>query len=152
MCREVSKDLRVKPEAHDLLESTEMPTELPTADSRTDGQRRRNLLQEYEQQFEQLSDNQKLSKLCSDAGLKTVERGNILSHFMHKDRAEWHIYADNTRCFETIRELERQAGFVRIRKWSESWTHMFVIMKIVKEMKFRSDLCFKTEPLPVFEL
>ena len=74
MCREVSKDLRVKPEAHDLLESTEMPTELPTADSRTDGQRRRNLLQEYEQ-LEQVSDNQKLSKLCSDAGLKTVERG-----------------------------------------------------------------------------
>ena len=77
MCREVSKDTMDsgKPEAHDLLESTEMPTELPTADSRTDGQRRRNLLQEYEQQFEQLSDNQKLSKLCSDAGLKTVERG-----------------------------------------------------------------------------
>ena len=33
----------------------------------------RNLLQEYEQQFEQLSDDQKLSKLCSNAGLKTVE-------------------------------------------------------------------------------
>ena len=33
------------------------------------------MLQEYEQQFEQLSDAQKLSKLCSNAGLKTVERG-----------------------------------------------------------------------------
>ena len=34
-----------------------------------------NLLQGYEQQFEQQSDNQKLSKLSSDAGLNSVERG-----------------------------------------------------------------------------
>ena len=80
MCREVSKDIMAsgKPEAHaaqDPLETIEIPTELPTADPRTDEQRRRNLLQEYEQQFEQLSDAQKLSKLRSNAGLKTVERG-----------------------------------------------------------------------------
>ena len=53
----------------------EIPSEPPSADPRTDEQRRRNLLQEYEQQFELLSDDQKLSKLCSNAGLKTVERG-----------------------------------------------------------------------------
>ena len=67
-----------KPEAHaaqDPLETMEILTELPTADPRTDEQRRVNLLQENEQQFEQLSDAQKLSKLCSKAGLKTVERG-----------------------------------------------------------------------------
>ena len=64
----------VKPEAHDPLESMEIPTDSPVADPRTDEQRRRNLLQEYEQQFEQLSHDQKLSKLCSNAGLKTVER------------------------------------------------------------------------------
>ena len=76
MCGEVSKDTTTseKPEAHDSLESTEIPTEPPTADPRTDEQRRRNLLQKYEQQFEQPSDKQKLSKLFSDVGLKTVER------------------------------------------------------------------------------
>ena len=53
----------------------EIPTELPIADSPTDEQRRRNLLQEYEQHFEQLPEDQKLSKLCINAGLKIVERG-----------------------------------------------------------------------------
>ena len=77
MCTEVSKDTTAsgKPEAHDPLETMEIPTEPPTADPRTDEQRRRNLLQEHEQQFEQLSDDQKKSKLCSNAVLKTVERG-----------------------------------------------------------------------------
>ena len=32
-------------------------------------------MQEYERKFEQLSEDQKLSKLCSDAGLKLVEQG-----------------------------------------------------------------------------
>ena len=32
-------------------------------------------MQEYERKFEQLSEYQKLSKLCSDAGLKLVEQG-----------------------------------------------------------------------------
>ena len=47
-----------KPEAHDPLESMELLTEPPTADPRTGEQRRRNLLQEYEQLFDQLSDDQ----------------------------------------------------------------------------------------------
>ena len=50
------------------------PTDPPSADFRPDEQRRGNLLQENEQKFEQLSDNQKLSKLCSNAALKIVER------------------------------------------------------------------------------
>ena len=43
-----------------------------------------NLLQEYEQQFEQLSDDQKLSKLCSNAGLKTFERGTTFHHTWYR--------------------------------------------------------------------
>ena len=79
ICSEVSKDTMAsgKPEAHaaqDPWETMEIPTEPPTADPQTDEQRQGNLLQEYEQQFEQLLDAQKLSKLCSNAGLKTVER------------------------------------------------------------------------------
>ena len=77
ICTEVSKDTMAsgKPEAHeahDLLETMEIPTERPIVDLRTDELRRRKLLQEYDQQFEQLSDAQKLPKLCSNAGLKTV--------------------------------------------------------------------------------
>ena len=139
MGRQVSKDTMasVKPEAHDPLESMGIPTEPTSADPRTDEQRRGNLLQENEQQFEQLSDDQKLSKLCSNPGLKTVERGQ---YFITLD-AEGP--RENIRCLVTIRELEGEAGFVGIRKLAESWTFMFVIMKIVTELKFRSDLCFK---------
>ena len=48
MCTEVSKDTMAsgKPEAHEPVETMEIPTEPPVADPRTDEQRRRNLLQE----------------------------------------------------------------------------------------------------------
>ena len=36
-----------------------------------------NLLRDYEHKFEQLAEDQKLSKLCSDAGLKIVEKGQF---------------------------------------------------------------------------
>ena len=58
-----------------FLEAMEIPSEPSIAVPHTDEQRRGNLLQEYEQQFGQLSDDQKLSKLCSNGGLKTVKRG-----------------------------------------------------------------------------
>ena len=40
----------------------------------TNAQQRRNLVQEYERKFEQMSEDQKLSKPCSDACLKLVEQ------------------------------------------------------------------------------
>ena len=36
-------------------------------------------MREYEQKFEQLSEDQTLSKLCSDAGLKFVEPGQYFN-------------------------------------------------------------------------
>ena len=83
LCRVLSKDTMasVKLEAHDPVETMEIPTEPPSADPRTDEQRRWNLLQECEQKFEPLSDDQKLPKL----GLKTVERGQ---YFITLDTAE----------------------------------------------------------------
>ena len=83
ICTEVSKNTMAswKTEAHYPLETMEIPTEPPVGDPRTDEQRLRNLLQEYAQQFEQLSDDQKLSKLCSNAALKTVERGQYFNTF-----------------------------------------------------------------------
>ena len=91
------------------------------------------------------SDARKLSKLCSNAFLKLSKENNISSHLMQKDRAERYIHAVNVWCLVTIQDLEREAGFVRIRKLAQSWTFTFVIMKIVTVFKFRSDLCFKTE-------
>ena len=75
LCDELSEDLRAsgKPAAPDHLETMEIPTGHSVEETQTNAQQWRNLVQEYERQFEQLSEDQKLSKLCSDAGLKLVE-------------------------------------------------------------------------------
>ena len=43
----------------------------------TNAESQGNLLQDYEHKFEQLPEDQKLSKLCCDAGLKIVEEGQF---------------------------------------------------------------------------
>ena len=65
------------------------------------------LVQDYERRFEQLSDDQKLSKLCSDACLKIVEIGQ----YFFMDQMMWNIFAENKHCLETKRRLERNGGF-----------------------------------------
>ena len=53
----------------------EIPTGPSIAETQTNARQRRNLVQEYERKFEQLLEDQKLPKLCSDAGLTLVETG-----------------------------------------------------------------------------
>ena len=74
LCKELSKDFGVagKPAANEDLESMEIPTELSVADPHTNAEFQGNLLQDFEHKFEQLPEDQKLSKLCCDAGLKIV--------------------------------------------------------------------------------
>ena len=75
-CDEVPKRIRapMKPAATEHLEKVEIPTVLFKAEHSTNAQQWRNLRQECERKFEQLPEDQKLTKLCSDAGLKLVER------------------------------------------------------------------------------
>ena len=69
VCKELSEDSESlgKPEAPDHLETMEIP-----AGPHTNEQQQRKLVQDYERRFEQLSDDQKLSKLCPDAGSRIV--------------------------------------------------------------------------------
>ena len=53
----------------------EIPTGPFLAGPHTNEQQQGNLVQDHERRFEQVSDDQKFSKLCSDAGLRIVERG-----------------------------------------------------------------------------
>ena len=62
-----------EPAANEDLESMEIPAGLPTADPHTNAA----LQRDYELKFEQLPEDQKLSKLCSDASLKIVEQGHF---------------------------------------------------------------------------
>ena len=78
LCKELSKDSEVAgtPAANEDLESMKIPTELAIADPHTNAELQGNL-QDYEHKFEQLPADQKLSKLCCDAGLKMVDKGQF---------------------------------------------------------------------------
>ena len=60
----------MKPAADENLKSLVIPTEFPTANpiSQTDAEVQGNLLREYEQKFADLPEQEKLTKLCSNAG------------------------------------------------------------------------------------
>ena len=61
------------PVASGQLDKQEILTQLPLGELQTNKERQGNLLQEYEQRFKKLSEDQKLSRLCSEAGFRLVE-------------------------------------------------------------------------------
>ena len=64
-----------------------------------------NLRQEYEQKIEQLfEEDQKSSKLCSDVGLKLVEREQYFYILLkQKKDNRCNTYAESTRCLSMKR-------------------------------------------------
>ena len=67
-------------------------------------------MQENEQKFEQLSEDQKLSKLCSDAGLKPVEQGQYFKNLETEEGQQMqHL------CREYM--MPRNEKETRIRGW-----------------------------------
>ena len=79
-CNEVPKGIRApgKLGAPAHLEKMEISTDLSVAEKSTKSVKRGNLVLEYVRKIEQLSKDHKLSKQCSDAGLKLVEQGRYL--------------------------------------------------------------------------
>ena len=79
MIAELPVDQRVpeKPVASGQLDKQEIITRPPFAELQANEERQGNLLQEYEQRFEKLSEDQKLSRLRSKAGLRCVEVGQF---------------------------------------------------------------------------
>ena len=75
---ELADDQRApgKPVALDQMEQ-DILTQLPLAEVQANEERQGNLLQNYERRFEKLPEDQKLSKLCSEASLNLVEVGQI---------------------------------------------------------------------------
>ena len=80
LCKELSKASLVagKPAANEDLETMEIPTEVSIADPHTNAELLGNLLQDYEHKFEPLPEDQKLTKLCSNAGFsKNIGKGQF---------------------------------------------------------------------------
>ena len=82
-------------------------------------QQRGNLMQEYERTFEQLSDDQKLSKLCSDAGLKLVETGQYF-HTLDTERLHMQHLCREYSMPRNEKRLVEEVGFSRIRRSAQS--------------------------------
>ena len=76
-----------KPVASGQLDKQRILAQLPLAELQANEERQENLLQEYEQRFEKLSEDQKLSRLCSEAGLRLVEVGQSF-HALPSPRGE----------------------------------------------------------------
>ena len=104
LCDEVPKRVRAqgKPAAPMHLEKVEIPTVLSKAENSTNEQQWRNLRQEYERKFERLSEDQKLSKLCSDAGLMLVEPEQYFFYLEKEGQQMQHVHA---RCLAMKRRL-----------------------------------------------
>ena len=114
---------REKPAAPDHLEKKEIPTVLSKAETSTNEQQRWNLRQEYERKFEQLSEDQKLSKLCSDAGLKLVEREQYFYTLEAEEGQQMeHLCREYT--------LPRTEEGTRVRGWTRSKTRFGPVLNI----------------------
>ena len=82
LCRELARDSRGtgKRAANENLVSMVIPTEFRTAIpiSQTDAEEQGSLLREYEQKYAELLEQQKLTKLCSNAGFsKHITKGQF---------------------------------------------------------------------------
>ena len=83
VCNELAPDSRKQAEG-EVWGSMVVPTEFPNANaiSQTDSSAQANLLREDEQKLAELPDDQKLSKLCSDAGfLKGIGKGQLILYY-----------------------------------------------------------------------
>ena len=100
----------MKPAAPVQLAKVEIPLVFSEAANSTNAKQRRYLRQEYEGKFEQLSEDQTLSKLCSDAGLELVERGQ----YFYSTEAE-----EGKKMQHSCREytMPRNEKCTRVRGW-----------------------------------
>ena len=76
-------------------------------------ERQGNLLQEYEQRFEKLSEDQKLSRLCSEAGLRLVEIGQFF-YYLPSPRGK------ENQSFRREYTMPRDQEGTRIKGWIQS--------------------------------
>ena len=91
-------------------------------------------MQEYERKFEQLSEKQKLFKLCYDAGLKFVEREQYFCTLETEDGQQMqHLCREYT--------LSRNEEVTRVRGWIRSKTRIGPVLNI--------KICYRDEQYSV---
>ena len=88
------------------LDKQEILTQPPLAEVQANEERQGNMLQEYEQRFEKLSEDQMLSRLCSEAGLRLVEIGQFFYALPSpRGEANHSFFAENIHCLGIKKEF-----------------------------------------------
>ena len=89
LCNELSKGVGAsgKPDAPDHVEKMEISTDISIAENPTNAQHRRNLVQEHDRKFQQLSEDQNLSKGMFWCGFEACRRRTILLYSWYRRRA-----------------------------------------------------------------
>ena len=101
----------VKTKAPGQLDKVEILTQLSLAEMQANEERQGNLLHECERRFEKLSEDQKLSKLCSECKFEISRNWTIyFVLFRHQEEKEINLDAENTRCLEIKKELVSKGG------------------------------------------
>ena len=109
----VGQNAPAKPVASGQLEKQKFLTQLLLAELQANEEREGNLLQEYEQRFEKLSEDQKLSRLCSEAGLRVV----VIGQFFYALPSPWGE-GNQSLCREF--SLPRDQKGTRTKGWNQS--------------------------------
>ena len=92
------------------LDKVEILTQPPVAETQANEEGQGNLLQEYEQRLEKLSEDQKFSKLCSESGLRLVDIGHFFHALPLPRKKKINLYAENIHCLEIRKELKQNGG------------------------------------------
>ena len=100
-----------------LLDKQEILSQPLLAGLQANEERQGNLLQEYEQRFEKLSEDQKLSRLCSEARLRLVEVGQFF-FALPSPRGKENQSLSRKSCLEIKKELEKRMDPVQCTIWS----------------------------------
>ena len=101
------------------------------------------LLQKYSERIEKLSQQDRVSKFCTDAGfLTTVEVGE---YFMTKDNEEFSQFTDSVACrvYTLPREenhLTQKVGFEGTLRLDQCWKSQPVTCKVNMEWKLKLSL------------
>ena len=120
-----------KPVASGQLDKQEILTQPPLAELQANEERQGNLLQEYEERFEKMSEDQKLSRLCSEAGLRFVK-----SIFMQRI----HVASRSKR--NSYKRMDPKQCTI----WPSLGHKKFAINTEDTVLKLKFNLCSKIEP------
>ena len=113
----------------------------------TDDPAQEDLLQKYQERVKRLSQQNRVNKICTDAGfLTTVEVGQ---YFMTKDTEEFTQCTESVACREYTlardeNHLTRKVGSEGTPKLGPYWKSQPVTCKVNMEWKFKLNLKSKT--------